>query len=118
MKMNIKKTAMDSAALIAGAVGAGYVTKFVPIQNEKVKAAAPILVGMFLMNQKGPLANVGMGLVAAGGANLAKSFGIGEIGDDMGDIAGILDEMHLNGPDGVLSGTDSAVNGPSNTELY
>ena len=114
MKMNIKKTAMDSAALIAGAVGAGYITKFVPVQNEKVKAAAPILVGMFLMNQKGPLANVGMGLVAAGGANLAKSFGIGEIGD-MGDIAGILDEMNIHGNDSVLSGTDSVI---GDSELY
>jgi len=112
-KLNLKKSVTEGAGLIVGGIGANYVTKFVPIQNESIKSAIPIVAGLFLMGQKGMLSQVGAGMIAVGGSNLAKSFGIGDVDqdlnglfDDMDSVSGPTDDV-LSGPTSdVLSGTD------------
>jgi hypothetical protein len=63
---------------IAGAAAAAAVTKFVPIANEKVKAAVPLALGLFLPKFiKGNVGQgLGAGMVAVGGLKLAQSFGV------------------------------------------
>jgi hypothetical protein len=75
----IKAAGMSSALYtIAGAAAAAAVTKFVPIANEKIKAAVPLAVGLFL--PKFIKGNAGQGLaagmVAVGGLKLVQSFGV------------------------------------------
>lgn len=78
MKLNLKKSVGQVPGLVVGGVAANYVGKLIPIENETVKSAAPLVLGILLLGQKGMLASVGAGMVSAGGANLAKSFGIGD----------------------------------------
>jgi hypothetical protein len=99
MKLNIKKQAPEILGLAVGGIGAGYVTKLVPVGNEKIKAAAPLLIGVLLSGQKGILGSVGKGMIAAGGANLAKTFGIG--GVDTTTLIGEIDEFEIEGMDDV-----------------
>lgn len=110
-KFNLKKAAMDSAGLIAGGVAAGYVSKVVPIENEKIKAAAPIIAGVLLMQQKGILGQVGAGMVAGGGAKLAESFGIGAMPDMDDEIEGIFDEDEIEGLEDEIEGYDDEIEG-------
>ena len=75
----IGKASMGTALYtIAGAAAAAAVTKFVPIANDKIKAAVPLALGLFLPKMiKG---NVGQGLangmIAVGGLKLVQSFGV------------------------------------------
>ena len=107
MKFNIKKQAPEVVGLAVGGIGAGYVTKFVPVGNEKIKAAAPLLIGVLLSGQKGILGSIGKGMIAAGGANLAKTFGIG--GVDTTTLIGEIDEFEIEGMDD----TDFSASGES-----
>ena len=77
MLKNIGKNLPGALALGAGAIAGGYVSKLLPIGNDKIKAAAPVVVGLLLSGQKGMVAKLGEGMIAGGFANLAKSFGIG-----------------------------------------
>lgn len=95
MKLNIKKQMPEVFGLSVGAIGSGYVTKLLPIGNEKIKAAAPLLLGIFLSQQKGIIGHAGKGMIAAGAANLAKSFGIGAVGPNV--LIGEIDEFTVNG---------------------
>jgi hypothetical protein len=63
---------------IAGAVAAQAVTKFVPIANDKIKAAVPVALGLFLPKLiKGSVGQgLGTGMVAVGGLKLIQSFGV------------------------------------------
>lgn len=70
---------MQVAGIGAGAVASGFVTKFVPIENEKLKAGIPIVLGFFLLGQKGIMSDLGAGMVAGGSLKLAQSFGIGAL---------------------------------------
>lgn len=98
MIKKITQNLKPALGLTAGAIGANYVSKFVPIQNEKIKAAAPVLLGLLLMGSgkgKGMVKDVAAGLIAGGGSNLAKTFGIGTIPDPIME----LDELDINGYD-------------------
>lgn len=75
-KMNIAKTLPQAGALTAGAVAATFVSNKLPIGNDKIKAAIPMVVGIFLLGQKGMVADLGAGMIAGGGANVAQSFGL------------------------------------------
>lgn len=75
----VGKVGMSSALYtIAGAVAAQAVAKFVPITNEKIKAAIPVAVGLFLPKFiKGSVGQgLGNGMVALGGLKLIQSFGV------------------------------------------
>jgi len=71
--------AMNVAYTIAGGVAAQAVTKYLPATlNDKVKAAIPLAVGLFL--PKVVKGDVGQGLangmIAVGGIKLVQSFGV------------------------------------------
>jgi hypothetical protein len=99
MLKNIKKQAPEIIGLAVGGIGAGYVTKFVPVGNDRIKAAAPLLVGILLSGQKGILSSIGKGMIAAGGANLAKTFGIGGVSNST--LIGEIDTFESEPLDGV-----------------
>ena len=103
---NIKKQLVPAAGLVGGAVAAGYVTKFVPVANEKIKAAAPVVLGLLLMGQKGMVGSIGAGMLAGGGLKLAQSFGIGAIEDPIMalDYDYDYDDDGVNGFDSPVSG--------------
>jgi hypothetical protein len=95
---------MQVAGIGAGAVASGFVTKFVPIENDKLKAGIPIVLGFFLLGQKGIMSDLGAGMVAGGSLKLAQSFGIGAI-DETPVMA--LDEIETI----EVEGFDDPVNG-------
>lgn len=109
MKLNLKKSVGQVPGLVVGGVAANYVGKLIPIENETVKSAAPLVLGILLLGQKGMLASVGAGMVSAGGANLAKSFGIGDDtsldgyedfnidGTDDEEMSGVINDSPING---------------------
>lgn len=101
MKLNIKKTLPDAAGLAVGGILTGYVNKFVPISNPKIKAGVPLLAGILLAGQKGIAGNIGRGMIAVGAANLASGFGIGAVDST------VIGEIELED----LSGVDSAIIG-------
>jgi hypothetical protein len=78
-KLNIMKSVSTVGGLTAGSVAASYVKNLIPVENAQIKAAAPILVGLFLVNRSGIMGHIGAGMIAEGGRSLASSFGIGEV---------------------------------------
>ena len=71
----MKSTAQDILFGAAGAVGAAYGMKFIPLQNRNLKAAVPILLGLFLSGQKNAMvARAGLGIGIAGALAAVKSF--------------------------------------------
>jgi hypothetical protein len=74
----VGSTAMSVAYTIAGGVAAQLVSKFVPIANEKIKAAIPVAVGLVLPRFVNGAAGQGLayGMVAVGGIKLIQSFGV------------------------------------------
>ena len=103
---------MQVAGIAAGAIGGGMIGKFVPIQNEKIKAAIPMVAGFFLVDKKGIMGSLGAGLIAAGAVNLGKSFGIGSTEYPVQD----LDEVDtLEGLDDI-EGMENPVNGAEDSE--
>lgn len=109
MKLNIKKQLPVIAGLAAGGIATGYVNKLVPIENAKIKAGIPLVLGVLLSGQKGFMGNVGLGMITAGAVNLAGSFGIGAVDEtiigttyiDEEDLSGV-DTTILAGSEGVL----------------
>lgn len=74
MKFNLTKILTESAGLVAGGVASNVVAKNVPIANEQVKKALPLLVGAYLLTQNKPLLkNLGAGMIAVQGTALAKA---------------------------------------------
>ena len=116
---------------VAGAIAAKVVVSKLPIQNNYIKSAAPIVLGAFLMSNKNKMiAAAGTGMVAVGGAQLVSSFipgisgmlGLGEndflgaaagdVLEGFDDISG-LDDMDMIGEaaGNVLDGTDEYIAG-------
>lgn len=89
----IKKQVQPVLAMTAGAIGAGYVKKLLPIGNETLKSLAPAVLGLVLSTQKGMLGDVGRGMTVGGLKDLASSKGIGAT--DTFFIGGIDDEVIL-----------------------
>jgi len=75
---------------VAGAAAAQLVGKFLPAAtNDKIKAAVPVAVGLFLPKFVKGAAGQGLaaGMIAVGGLKLVQSFGvlngIGEVASDV-----------------------------------
>lgn len=112
MKFNIKKSLPDAAGLAVGGIATGYVNKFVPIANQKIKAAVPLVVGLLLAGQKGIAGNIGKGMIAVGAANLASGFGIGAVDNT------IIGEVVIDDLDAVDSTMLSGTEGDSGERYY
>lgn len=107
MAKGLKSKLMPTVGIAAGAIGSGFVTKFVPIQNDKIKAAVPLALGFLLLGKKGILGDVGAGMIAGGSIALGQSFGIGAIENPVMDLDE-LDTLEVEGidPADVVSGAD------------
>jgi hypothetical protein len=102
-KMFGKFDFMAFAGNVAGAIAAKVVVSKLPIQNNYIKSAAPIVLGAFLMSNKNKtISAVGTGMVAVGGAQLVTAFVPGISG-----MLGMEDNSFLGAPAGnVLEGFD------------
>lgn len=87
----------DAVSVMAGGVLTNVVTGFIPVENQTIKAAIPVIAGFFLSRQKGMIGKAGEGMMAVGAANLAKGFGIGEV-DDLSLVGQVADD-EMNGVD-------------------
>lgn len=93
------------AGVAAGAVAAQFLAKFIPVENEKLKAGIQVAAGVFFPKLvKGSTGEaLGAGMIAAGAVNLAKSFNIAGIGEDdfmlPVSVNGIGDNMEVIGAD-------------------
>ncbi len=105
----------EAAGIIAGSIAAGFVSKMVndrlPNVPNVVKAIIPIGAGLFLSGQKNTIVKMaGFGMIAKGGADLAKAFlpGIGAEMDTLLGVAAPADQSILSLPadQSVLSGED------------
>lgn len=110
MKLLKKGAITDAAALAAGGVGAGLVYSKTSgfIKNDKVRAAAPVVLGLFLMGQKGKFVqNAGAGMVAVGSQRLISSFvpGLAGYGED-DVIEGLYDEYQSPVNGAVINGSE------------
>lgn len=106
-KINITKKLVPAAAIGAGAIAAGFVSSKIPVENDKVKAAAPLLLGVFLMTRKGIMADLGAGMVAGGALKLAQSFGIGALDETTIMELDEIDTVEVDGvDDDVVSGVE------------
>lgn len=76
MKKRISKAGItDAVGVVGGAVAAQFLSAKLPIANQTIKNAAPLAVGLVLsMGKNKNLKNVGLGMIAAGGAKLVGGF--------------------------------------------
>ena len=109
---------MDIVGIAGGAAIATILTsKLLPNLDSKIKNAAVIGVGAFLMPRvlKGAMGqNLGNGMIAAGSIGLLKEFNvIGAINDvmDVPVMVGAIDDniSLISGTDNVMAGDDIAV---------
>ena len=115
MAKKLKFPVQEAAGIIAGSITAGFVTKMVndrlPNVPDFVKAIIPIGAGLFLSGQKNTIVKMaGFGMIAKGGADLAKAFLPG-IGADMDSLLGVsspADQSILSLPadQSLLAGED------------
>ena len=72
----IQKTLMTGAMAAAGAIGAGVAANYIPVPDPRLKAALPIVAGVFLgstkMGRSAMMQTVAAGMVAAGTLALVK----------------------------------------------
>ena len=113
-KLGLTSKLLPAAAIGAGAVAAGFVSNAIPLDETKftyapkLKAAAPLALGIFLMTRKGIIADLGAGMVAGGALKLAQSFGIGALDETTVMELDEIDTVEVEGvDDDVVSGTDS-----------
>lgn len=100
---------VPAVSIGAGAVASGFLVSKLPAQleNEKLRAAVPIALGIFLMTKKGIVGDLGTGMVAGGMLKLAQSFGIGEVTTPVMAIDEVED-LDIEGvDDDVVSGVES-----------
>jgi hypothetical protein len=106
----------QALGIVAGAVIGKQVTKFIPIDNENIKNAAVLAIGVaFPMLLKGDMGKaIGNGMIAVGGAGLvSKLTGIGAMDDTMTfpvTVGEIPDNISvIAGDDTVMAGDDLSV---------
>ena len=106
----------QALGIVAGAVIGKQVTKFIPIDNENIKNAAVLAIGVaFPMLLKGDMGKaIGNGMIAVGGAGLvSKLTGIGAMDDTMTfpvTVGEIPDNISvIAGDDSVMAGDDLSV---------
>ena len=113
--MNIKSTVTGALPLIAGGVAANLTKslsgKF--IQNEKLRAAAPLILGILLASTKGKMKELSNGMIAVGGANLVGSFVPSLAGIEDIDLSGI--EYPVLADD--ISGDYDVINGDNADDI-
>lgn len=122
----VKGQMMEIVGIAAGAAAAGFLStdKILPNINGKIKSAAIIGIGAFLMPKvlKGAMGQaLGNGMIAVGSVNLLKEFNVlGAIGDYMNvpvEIGAIEDNLSvISGTDSVMAGDDIAVLAGSDEE--
>jgi hypothetical protein len=118
---------MDIVAIAGGSAIATILTsKLLPNLDSKIKNAAVIGVGAFLMPRllKGAMGqNLGHGMIAAGSIGLLKDFNvIGAVEDilDVPVMVGAVDDSIslISGTDSVMAGDDLSVLAGSDEEDY
>ena len=125
-KKKMKLPINDVLGVVAGAVAAGFVKKFVSdkltMVPDTIKPIIPIGIGVFLAGNKNPIVRgAGFGMVAKGASDLAGAFipGVGNVDDvflsapaDQSILALPADQSIISGDDDVfISGDDENISG-------
>ncbi len=103
--LNLKMVTSTALPATAGAVGAKFLKNIAGkmIANEKLRAAAPLVLGLILCGSK-KTEKVGIGMVAVGGADLVGTFIPALNGIEDMDLSGIFDGLgDGDGMDGTLN---------------
>lgn len=72
-KMDIVKPLMNTALAVGGGIGGRLVKNAIPIQDERIKAAVPVILGLVISMMSRAnvmLKNIGVGMATIGGAEL------------------------------------------------
>lgn len=116
--MKLKNSVSTALPLVGGAIAA-KVAKNVSgkvIKNEKLRAALPLILGLFLVGNK-KMEKIGFGMIAVGGADLAGTIVPALSGIEDMDLSGVLDGFEdIHGDDdmgGPLDGFED-IHGPLN----
>lgn len=112
MKGLVKDVTTVYAPVVAGAVAAGFAKNLAKkvSDNEKIQAAVPLAAGIVVSRMKSPaLKNVGLGMIAASGRDLAGTFVPALRGIEDMDLSGIFgpvlaESFNVSGPGPVLAG--------------
>ena len=99
MKMNLKNAFSTTVPVVGGAIAAKFAKnlsgKF--IQNEQLKAALPLVLGIMLTRQSNAsMKHLGYGMIAVGGADLAGTFIPAIKGIEDMDLSGLFGD-DING---------------------
>lgn len=112
MKGLIKDVGKVYVPIVGGAVAQGLVKNLAKkvSDNEKIQAAVPLAVGIVVSRMKSPaLKNVGLGMIAASGKDLAGTFVPALRGIEDMDLSGMFgnvlaENFNVSGPNPVLAG--------------
>lgn len=129
-KLNVMETVTDVAGLAAGAIGASYVAKMVPVKNAKIQALIPLALGIGLEMTKFGRGKMGKavagGAIAVGTLSLVKQFfptmPLLSGAEDAESVAGAIDAL----PDeeramlglSVQGAYEDGMSGEGETEYY
>jgi hypothetical protein len=105
--LNVKQITGTAVPITAGAVGAKFLknvsSKF--IQNDKLRAAAPLVLGLLLSGSK-KTEKIGFGMIAVGGADLIGAFIPALSGIEDLDLSGVFGDDLTGTLNDDLSGYD------------
>jgi hypothetical protein len=88
MKKPKKGALMTAVGVIGGAIAGKMAMNLIPVDDDRIKAAIPLVAGFFLAGQKNDIAKgAGYGMMATGGMSLAAAF-IPQIGEAIGEPIG------------------------------
>lgn len=117
MKMKFAKPAM-----ILPIVGGGVAAKVVKnlsgkfIKNDKLRAAAPLVVGLLLASNK-KTAMIGYGMIAVGGADLAGTIVPQLAGIEDMDLSGVFGPLNDDMGDDISDELGDDMGGPLNDDI-
>jgi hypothetical protein len=78
----VNNTILETLAIVAGAVGAGFINKVIPATvNDKMVSGGKVAIGVALNkfakgSNAGIMRGIGNGFIAVGSVDLLKSFGV------------------------------------------
>lgn len=122
MKFKLKNAVSTVVPTVGGAIAAKLLKNVSGkmVKNEKIRAALPLIVGIFLTQSK-KTEKLGLGMVAVGGADLAGTLVPALSGIEDMDLSGVLDGFDdIHGADemyGPLDGFED-IHGPLNGDDY
>jgi len=119
MKKPKKGALMTAVGVIGGAIAGKMVMKLIPLDDERIKAAIPLVAGFFAAGQKNDvIKGAGFGMMAVGGMSLASAF-IPQIGEAISEPLGAptLEDDEVIFLNGVDDDDQDYLNAPADQSI-